>query len=107
MTDAALVPPLKPCPFCGASEVDPEGWLSQTTDGLTKLGPECLSCGATAVDIAAWNRRAAVSLDEASVGRLLKIANDVESLADGEQIHPAIKLADRLRSAIAALKERT
>lgn len=42
-----------PCPFCGG-EVDPEGWLG----GDGTRGPECDVCGATACDMASWNRRA-------------------------------------------------
>lgn len=44
-----------PCPFCGAGpdDIDPTGWL----DGAGNRGPECLSCGATARSLQAWNRR--------------------------------------------------
>lgn len=40
-----------PCPFCGGA-CDPAGWLSEQA-----RGPECESCGATAENIDAWNRR--------------------------------------------------
>ena len=52
---------LKACPFCGGSDVDPEGWLSEEEDPVTgdavRRGPECLSCGATTRSFEAWNRR--------------------------------------------------
>ena len=43
---------VKPCPFCGG-RCDPKGWLNG--DGVR--GPECEGCGATAVDVYAWNFR--------------------------------------------------
>lgn len=46
---------LKPCPFCGSTDVDRHGWY----DGQGQQGPECMGCGATARDEDAWNRRAA------------------------------------------------
>ncbi|MDT8895443.1 hypothetical protein RSO41_12330 [Halomonas sp. I1] len=44
---------LKPCPFCGSRDVDPDGWLN----GLGERGPECLSCGATGPTVKRWNSR--------------------------------------------------
>lgn len=41
-----------PCPFCGGV-CDPEGWMGN--DG--ELGPECETCGSTAMSINAWNNR--------------------------------------------------
>lgn len=51
---------LKPCPFCGSSNIDATGWAS--TDAK---GPACDDCGASAGqvsqshadNIAAWNHR--------------------------------------------------
>src|SRR5690554_95679 len=44
---------LKPCPFCGSSDIDRHGWY----DGQGLQGPECMGCGATARGADAWNRR--------------------------------------------------
>jgi len=44
---------LKPCPFCGSTEIDADGWVSN--GGAT--GPECCDCGATAMSVHDWNRR--------------------------------------------------
>jgi Lar family restriction alleviation protein len=52
---------LLPCPFCGSTNIDAEGWSS--TDSA---GPACDDCGASAgavskslqENIAEWNRRA-------------------------------------------------
>lgn len=49
---------LKPCPFCGCSKVDPEGWASKT-----RSGPACEECSATADSAEAWNRRAALTAE--------------------------------------------
>jgi hypothetical protein len=55
---------LKPCPFCGSANVDPEGWAS-----LVSSGPACDDCGAGSPhtirstleeNTAAWNDRAAI-----------------------------------------------
>lgn len=46
---------LLPCPFCGSSDIDPEGWLN----GLGERGPECLECGATGPTATRWNCRPA------------------------------------------------
>ncbi|MES2783799.1 MAG: Lar family restriction alleviation protein [Pseudomonadota bacterium] len=52
---------LKPCPFCGSTNVDAKGWASQNSNG-----PACDDCGASAgstladtpeANIAAWNTR--------------------------------------------------
>lgn len=45
---------LLPCPFCGASDVDPEGWRS-----VNDVGPACMECGGSA-DKGFWNQRAAI-----------------------------------------------
>ena len=44
---------LKPCPFCGMSDIDAEGWANGNGD----TGPKCLSCGATGESTRAWNKR--------------------------------------------------
>lgn len=43
----------KRCPFCNG-KVDPRGWLG--SGGVR--GPECDGCGATALTIEAWEKRA-------------------------------------------------
>ena len=45
---------LKPCPFCGSANIDPEGW--SRNDGVS--GPACDDCGASAESVAQWNKRA-------------------------------------------------
>lgn len=43
---------MKPCPFCGCKDIDPEFWM--TTTGC---GPGCTQCAATAENVVAWNKR--------------------------------------------------
>lgn len=53
---------LKPCPFCGGSNIDASGWASEGT-----TGPACDDCGGSVgscfdpenANVAAWNRRVA------------------------------------------------
>jgi hypothetical protein len=147
MTDPVLVPPehpfarlnrercealgIKDCPFCAGKPR-----LSQS--GYWRV--ECQSCHAdganrpTAESAAEfWNRRAAVTLDEASVdvvARALKfthefvteelkvrvdshtLGGDIKSVDDSEggiigEAMDCLAKIDEARSAIAALKERT
>jgi hypothetical protein len=53
MTTTPREPTLKPCPFCGSSNIDPAGWM----DGDGNAGPACDDCGASAGSVDAWNRR--------------------------------------------------
>lgn len=43
---------LLPCPFCGSTSIDAEGWAS--TD---RSGPACDGCSGTADTVALWNTR--------------------------------------------------
>lgn len=55
MTDTpSAADALKPCPFCGSNDIDPEGWMS-----LTATGPACNNCSASANSIPEWQTRAA------------------------------------------------
>lgn len=45
---------LKPCPFCGSMNIDPEGWAS--TD---RAGPACDDCSGSADTVELWNTRPA------------------------------------------------
>ncbi len=45
---------LKPCPFCGSSDIESIEWI----DGDGNYGPKCLGCCATALSANAWNTRA-------------------------------------------------
>jgi hypothetical protein len=53
MSEQKVTPDLSPCPFCGSSDVDGNGWA----DGKGDTGPQCLFCGATAESVAMWNNR--------------------------------------------------
>ena len=62
MTNENETPELLPCPFCGSSEVDPNGWYRMTDkvfgSGCVEFGPACDECGSIARTVAAWNTRA-------------------------------------------------
>jgi hypothetical protein len=62
MTNENETPELLPCPFCGSSEVNPEGWYRMTTrvfgGDCVVLGLACDECGSSAKTIDAWNTRA-------------------------------------------------
>jgi hypothetical protein len=62
MTNETETPELLPCPFCGSSEVNPEGWYRMTEHVFgprcVVFGPACDECGSSAKTIAAWNTRA-------------------------------------------------
>lgn len=83
---------LLPCPFCGSSNIDAEGWAS-----VTAKGPACDNCGASAgivsddhsVNIAAWNNRAhpveAEALEWRDIARdLAKYPCETKGLEDME-----------------------
>lgn len=80
---------MRPCPFCGCEEVDPEFWM--TTSGC---GPGCTKCSATAEDVASWNRRAKdATRDNAVViwkspGKIPRLVRCNESASD---------MADKIR----------
>lgn len=48
---------LLPCPFCGGTNTDPEGWMQTDINGGVSQGPTCEDCDAAAASVAAWNRR--------------------------------------------------
>lgn len=49
---------LLPCPFCGSTEIDPEGWMSVSQDGKDKkTGPACDECGGSTDTVERWNSR--------------------------------------------------
>jgi hypothetical protein len=50
---------LLPCPFCGSTNVDSEGWMSVNQDGSQKkTGPACEECGGSTESVERWNTRA-------------------------------------------------
>lgn len=87
---------LLPCPFCGATEesedpVDRNGWL----DDKGNEGPECLSCGATAKTIEAWNTRAPAEhgelVDPSPILKaLIKMKEASDSAGDKATLYNAI-----------------
>lgn len=48
---------LKPCPFCGSPNVDPEGWAALDAQNVQTSGPACDDCGASAQSVERWNAR--------------------------------------------------
>lgn len=49
---------LLPCPFCGSTNIDPEGWVAQNPDGSERRsGPACDDCVASAASVDLWNKR--------------------------------------------------
>lgn len=80
---------LRPCPFCGFEEIDPEYWM--TTQGC---GPGCPKCSATAEDVTKWNTRASdVRRDNAVV--IWKEAGKVPNLVRCDSL--ASDLCQRIR----------
>jgi hypothetical protein len=57
MADVVMLP----CPFCGSTNIDPEGWVS-----TERKGPACDDCAACADTVEIWNTRA--SLSQAGAG---------------------------------------
>ncbi|WP_426032687.1 Lar family restriction alleviation protein [Cypionkella sp. TWP1-2-1b2] len=53
-----MIAELKPCPFCGSANTDPEFSYCADADGTKSYSPGCMDCGGNADDAAAWNRRA-------------------------------------------------
>lgn len=49
---------LLPCPFCGSSNVDPEGWMSSDK----RTGPACDECAGSTESIERWNTRVPAQL---------------------------------------------
>jgi len=45
---------MKPCPFCGSEDIDPEEVMAQNKDGIKYTYPSCGNCGASCPD---WNTR--------------------------------------------------
>ena len=43
---------LLPCPFCGSTNIDPEGWASPD-----RSGPACDDCSGSADTVELWNSR--------------------------------------------------
>jgi hypothetical protein len=55
---------LKPCPFCGSTNVDPEGWMAKDMNDIITRGPTCEDCDAAAASVTAWNTRTAAPVGE-------------------------------------------
>lgn len=43
---------LLPCPFCGSTDIDAEGWAS-----TIRSGPACMKCSGSADTVKFWNKR--------------------------------------------------
>jgi hypothetical protein len=84
------VTPLKPCPFCASTEIDPEGWSS-----IDRSGPACDDCGASADSVAAWNKRPPpydAAAEVAALGTALTEARDlIEAALSPAEGRAAIK----------------
>ena len=52
---------LKPCPFCGGEDIDPEGVFAEDQNGKNYTYPSCNDCDASCTD---WNTRAGVTDEE-------------------------------------------
>ncbi len=66
-----------PCPFCGSEDV--YGWVN----GDGQRGPECMSCGATALNVEKWNRRAGAALSSlSSIEKLIKQRNKLSEVVE-------------------------
>lgn len=61
MADIAL----KPCPFCGSKNIDPEGWAS-----TERSGPACDDCAGSADTVELWNSRPVEAGKEALLNEL-------------------------------------
>lgn len=71
MTESAE---LKPCPFCGHTEIDPCEWM----DDKGNQGPGCPECGALADSVATWNRRAPVDAPDGWRTLVKDLADELE-----------------------------
>jgi hypothetical protein len=63
---------LLPCPFCGSTNIDAEGWASSE-----RAGPACDDCSGTADTVTLWNRRPAANRIEALEAALRDIAGQM------------------------------
>ncbi len=61
---------LLPCPFCGGSNIDPEGWAS-----TTRQGPACDDCSGSADTVELWNKRPQIESDAKVIAALSKAAD--------------------------------
>lgn len=79
---------LLPCPFCGSTNIDPEGWAS--TD---RSGPACDDCCGSADTVDRWNSRhfaSSPSFDEGIRAAMKKI-DDLRTSEAGEFNNPACR----------------
>ena len=56
---------LKPCPVCGSTNIDPEGWKS-----MLSVGPACDDCNGSAETVELWNTRPSETAAEKRVSEL-------------------------------------
>ncbi len=91
---------LLPCPHCGSADIDPECY----GDAGGRIGPQCNDCGATAMNTAAWNRRAPVApAPDAITAREAELREALEAIAhgDGEATVIAMQTLERYPAALA------
>ncbi|WP_395326920.1 Lar family restriction alleviation protein [Novosphingobium sp. BL-8H] len=112
---------LMPCPFCGSSDIDANGWMSETS-----TGPACDDCGASAgqvsndhaANVTAWNTRQPTPAADVveTVARAADILDQYAAFiltvkADDLEVHPyqpaVEEAASDLRAAIAAMQARS
>ena len=80
---------LRPCPFCGGIDIDPEFFHC---DGLD--GPGCNDCGATAPNLERWNARPAENALAAALNRAREDIGVLHEAADAVARISAIVLAN-------------
>lgn len=81
MSAFPLTPRCSPCPFCGSTNVDPEGWMSVNQDGTQKkTGPACDECGGSTENVERWNTRISGVAQEA--GRVAELEAALRALVD-------------------------
>jgi hypothetical protein len=78
---------MKPCPFCGSTNIDPEGWC--TRDGVT--GPACNNCSSSA------GSYSKTSQDNAALWDTRPLEQELEAFIQAHTINAEVLKAELLR----------